>query len=87
MYAILVKYDNLRSFVTRQPKAYSKLQYESVQIYTNSLMDAFMSYRALYKQIWDQMFQVRQKTMEVMSWERKDAADAAQKTILGQTSP
>ncbi|KAH7007267.1 hypothetical protein EDB80DRAFT_880775 [Ilyonectria destructans] len=49
MYAILTKYDNLRSFVTRQPKAYSKLQYESAQIYMNVLMDAFMSYKALYK--------------------------------------
>lgn len=50
-------------------------------------MDSFMSYKALYKQVSDQMFQVRQKTMEIMSWEKKDAADAAQNTVLGETSP
>jgi len=76
-YAVLTKYENLRSFVERQPKAYSKLAYENAQIYTNVLMDAFMSYKALYKQLSDQIFQVRQKTMEILPWESKDAADNA----------
>ncbi|KAG7294217.1 hypothetical protein NEMBOFW57_004287 [Staphylotrichum longicolle] len=76
-YAVLTKYENLRSFVKRQPKSYSKLAYENAQMYTNVLMDAFMSYKALYKQLSDQIFQVRQKTMEILPWESKDAADNA----------
>ncbi|KAK4221372.1 hypothetical protein QBC38DRAFT_513609 [Podospora fimiseda] len=78
-YAILTKYENLRSFVARKPASYSKLQYENAQLYTNVLMEAFMSYKTLYKQISDYMFQIRQKTMEIVPWEKKDAADAASK--------
>lgn len=70
-YAILTKYDSLRSFVVRQPPAYSKMQYENAQMYTNVLMDAFMSYKALYKQLSDQIFQVKNKTMEILPWEGK----------------
>lgn len=85
-HAILTKYDSLRSFIEKQPPAYSKMQYENAQIYTNVLMDTFMSYKALYKQISDQMFQVRQKTMEIVSWEKKDAADAAEANASNPTT-
>ena len=53
-YAILTKYDTLRSFVARKPASYTPLQYENAQIYTNALMDSFMTYKALYKQLGDQ---------------------------------
>ncbi|RFN44900.1 hypothetical protein FIE12Z_10881 [Fusarium flagelliforme] len=70
-YAILTKYDNLRTFIARQPQGYTKLQYENAQIYTNVLMDSFMSYKALYKRISDQIFQINQKTMEIVSSDKK----------------
>ncbi|KAF3762918.1 hypothetical protein M406DRAFT_45333, partial [Cryphonectria parasitica EP155] len=50
-HAILTKYESLRSFVSLKPAQYSPLQYENAQIYTNVLMDAFMSYKSLYKKL------------------------------------
>lgn len=76
-YAILTKYDSLRSFQARKPAAYTPLQYEHAQIYTNALLDSFMSYKALYKRIGEQIFNVQGKTLEITSWEKKDASAGA----------
>lgn len=76
-YAILTKYDSLRSFVARKPAAYTPLQYENAQIYTNALLDSFMSYKSLYKRLGEQIFNVQGKTLEITSWEKKDAAASA----------
>lgn len=67
-YAILTKYDSLRSFVSRRPEAYSPIQYENAQIYTNVLMEAFMSYKSLYKKLGDQLFSIQNKTLEFEPW-------------------
>ena len=64
-YAILTKYETLRSFVARQPASFSPLQYENAQIYTNTLLDSFMSYKALYKRLGEQIFNVQGKTKEI----------------------
>ena len=58
IYAILTKYPTLRSFIQRMPAAYTPLQYENAQIYTNALLDSFMSYKALYKRLGEQIFNV-----------------------------
>lgn len=71
-YAILTKYDALRSFVARKPAAYTALQYENAQIYTNTLLDTFVSYKALYKRLGEQVFQVQGKTMEIQQWSDSD---------------
>ncbi|KAK7424025.1 hypothetical protein QQX98_000635 [Neonectria punicea] len=42
-YAILTKYDTLRSFVALRPASFSPLQYENAQMYTNVLMDAIQN--------------------------------------------
>jgi len=73
-YAILTKYDSLRSFVARKPESYTALQYENAQIYTNALMDSFMSYKSLYKQLGEHIFNVQGKTLEIVSWAEKEAA-------------
>ncbi|KAL0938569.1 uncharacterized protein CTRU02_205179 [Colletotrichum truncatum] len=62
------------------------IQYENAQIYTNMLMESFMSYKTLYKQISDQMFQVRQKTMEIVPWEVKEASEVFEKVDSAQKS-
>ena len=67
-YAILTKYDTLRSFVALKPEAYTPLQYENAQIYTNALMDAFMSYKSLYKRLGEQIFGVQGKILEIKAW-------------------
>jgi hypothetical protein len=71
-YAILTKYDALRSFVARKPASYTALQYENAQIYTNTLLDTFVSYKALYKRLGEQVFQVQGKTMEIQQWSDSD---------------
>jgi hypothetical protein len=64
-YAILGRYETLRSFVTKAPAACTPLQYENAQIYTNALLDSFMSYKALYKTIGENIFAIQGKTLEI----------------------
>ncbi|OHF00894.1 hypothetical protein CORC01_03722 [Colletotrichum orchidophilum] len=72
-YAILTKYDTLRSFVALRPASFSPLQYENAQMYTNVLMDAFMTYKSIYKKLGDQSFSIQNKILE---FEPVDAAQA-----------
>lgn len=68
-YAILSKYETLRSFVALMPANYTPLQYENAQIYTNALLDSFMGYKALYKQLGEQIFNVKGKTLVISPWD------------------
>ncbi|KAM5358857.1 hypothetical protein ACJZ2D_014916 [Fusarium nematophilum] len=45
-YAILTKYESLRSFVKLKPARYSEMKYESAQLYTYMLMDTYMDYKS-----------------------------------------
>jgi hypothetical protein len=72
IYAILTKYDSLRSFVARKPALYTSLQYENAQIYTNTLLDSFVSYKALYKRIGEQIFGVQGKVLEMVPWSNNE---------------
>lgn len=76
-YAILTKYDALRSFVEKKPAAYTPLQYENAQLYTNTLLDSFVSYKALYKRLGEQVFGVQGNTMEIIPWNDTDKEDVA----------
>ncbi|MCJ1249394.1 hypothetical protein MMC30_006617 [Trapelia coarctata] len=68
IYAIVTKYDTLRSFVKNKPAAYTKLQYENAQIYTNAMMDAYMSYKSLYTRVGSWIFDVQNKTKVIKAW-------------------
>ncbi|EXJ55901.1 hypothetical protein A1O7_08832 [Cladophialophora yegresii CBS 114405] len=76
-HAILTKYESLRSFVSLRPAAYSPIQYENAQIYTNVLMDAFMSYKSLYKKLGDQATGFQNKTLEFEPWPSSDGTDGS----------
>lgn len=78
-YAILTKYDALRSFVAKKPAAYTALQYENAQIYTGSLLDAFISYKAMYKRLGEQIFEVQGKTLDLIPWGDADKGDVAKR--------
>ncbi|KAK5942982.1 hypothetical protein PMZ80_003987 [Knufia obscura] len=82
-YAILTKYDSLRSFVALKPKAYTKLQYENAQIYTNALMDAFMTYKSLYKKLGEQMVSIQNKMLEIVQWDQDSAQSLSHSTDAG----
>ncbi|KNG51198.1 hypothetical protein DDE82_005910 [Stemphylium lycopersici] len=76
-YAILTKYDSLRSFVAKKPASYTALQYENAQIYTSTLLDSFVSYKSLYKRLGEQIFGVQGKLLEITPW-----SDDEQKKVL-----
>ncbi|RYN93450.1 hypothetical protein AA0119_g9487 [Alternaria tenuissima] len=67
-YAILTKYDSLRSFVAEKPASYTALQYENAQVYTSTLLDSFVSYKSLYKRLGEQIFGVQGKLLEITPW-------------------
>jgi hypothetical protein len=71
-YAILTKYDSLRSFVSAKPASYTTLQYENAQIYTSTLLDSFVSYKSLYKRLGEQIFGVQGKLLEIMPWNEEE---------------
>ncbi|PWN86841.1 hypothetical protein FA10DRAFT_213195, partial [Acaromyces ingoldii] len=50
-HAILTRYDTLRSFVRLRPRPLSKIGYENAAVYTNTLMDAYLEYKSLYKRV------------------------------------
>ncbi|KAL9115746.1 MAG: hypothetical protein Q9227_000114 [Pyrenula ochraceoflavens] len=85
-YAILTKYDSLRSFVARKPATYTALQYENAQIYTGALLDSFISYKALYKRLGEQIFQVQGKTMEIQKWSDRDQQTVSEVSDTSSTS-
>ncbi|EME41203.1 hypothetical protein DOTSEDRAFT_55095 [Dothistroma septosporum NZE10] len=65
IYAIITKYESLRTFVATKPEGYTKLQYENAQIYTNALMDSYMSYKSLYTKLGAQIFDVQSGTKTI----------------------
>ncbi|KAF2743081.1 hypothetical protein M011DRAFT_529339 [Sporormia fimetaria CBS 119925] len=81
-YAILTKYDALRSFQATKPAAFTPLQYENAQIYTNTLLDSFVSYKAMYKRLGEQIFGIQGKTLEIVPWPESD-----KDSVMTSTSP
>lgn len=56
-YAILTKYTALASF-QKQLTKFSPLDYENAGIYTGALLDAYMDYKALWKQISNATYEI-----------------------------
>ncbi|KAK0529324.1 hypothetical protein OC834_003732 [Tilletia horrida] len=50
-YAVLTKYENLRSYLELKPVRLTPLRYELAQLYTNQLSDAFLEYKSLVKRL------------------------------------
>ncbi|KAG7406377.1 hypothetical protein Forpe1208_v013961 [Fusarium oxysporum f. sp. rapae] len=69
-YAILTKYESLRSFMALKPPALTPMFYENAAIYTNALLDAYMDYK-------------NAGTKKFQPWD--DVAEFADKTTLGKT--
>ncbi|RPA86777.1 hypothetical protein BJ508DRAFT_410962 [Ascobolus immersus RN42] len=58
-YAILTKYDALRSYQTLKPAALSPLFYENATLYTNALLDSYMDYKSFYKTLQSDLAEVQ----------------------------
>ncbi|KAF5001944.1 hypothetical protein FGRMN_685 [Fusarium graminum] len=61
-YAILTKYESLRSFMMLKPEKLSTIMYENAAIYTNALLDAYMDYKNIYRNISSELFDIYAET-------------------------
>lgn len=59
IYAMLSKYESLRSFLELKPPNANPLDYENAKLYTNSLMDSYMTYKSLYQECGTAIFDVQ----------------------------
>ncbi|PCD30265.1 hypothetical protein FGRA07_10415 [Fusarium graminearum] len=57
-YAILTKYEALRSFMALKPETLLPIMYENAAIYTNALLDAYMDYKNIYRNISSDLFDI-----------------------------
>jgi hypothetical protein len=80
IYAVLTKYETLRSFVALKPGNFSPLQYEVAQIYTNALLDVYMEYKSMYKDITVNINLIRSGVSQFMD---RTSADGTTVTGLG----
>ncbi|KAM3081835.1 hypothetical protein ACMFMG_004305 [Clarireedia jacksonii] len=85
-YAILTKYDSLRSFVAAKPTSYTRLQYGNAQIYTNALMNFFMAYKLLEKRLDEQISNVKNETLELVPWASVDGTAGTTNTSSIETT-
>ncbi|KAK7229795.1 hypothetical protein V2G26_001965 [Clonostachys chloroleuca] len=67
-YAILTKYEALRSFMALKPAALSPMYYENAAIYTSSLLDAYMDYKNIYRNLGTQLFDIQAGTKKFVEW-------------------
>ncbi|OBS23324.1 hypothetical protein FPOA_03873 [Fusarium poae] len=71
-YAILTKYESLRSFMALKPPKLTPMYYENASIYTNALLDAYMDYKNIYRNIGNQLFDIQAGTKKIAPWGAKD---------------
>ncbi|KAK0521496.1 hypothetical protein OC842_006758 [Tilletia horrida] len=78
-YAILTKYETLRSYQALKPKEVTPIAYENATAYANELMDTFMTYKALYGRLTTQISDVDNGTIKFKKIENeKQKQDAHQ---------
>ncbi|KAB2572405.1 hypothetical protein DBV05_g8943 [Lasiodiplodia theobromae] len=74
-YAILTKYETLRSFLALKPEKLIPLYYENATMYTNSLLDTYMDYKNMYRKLSTEMFDVQSGSKRYMPM-NETAADS-----------
>ncbi|KAF0636019.1 hypothetical protein FPSE5266_20341 [Fusarium pseudograminearum] len=70
-YAILTKYESLRSFMALKPPALTPMYYENASIYTNALLDAYMDYKNIYRTIGTQLSDIQAGNKRLQAWDAK----------------
>ncbi|KAH6991891.1 hypothetical protein EDB82DRAFT_573679 [Fusarium venenatum] len=71
-YAILTKYESLRSFMALKPPALTPMYYENASIYTNALLDAYMDYKNIYRNIGTELYDIQAGTKRIEPWVSKE---------------
>ncbi|PTB62067.1 hypothetical protein BBK36DRAFT_1163396 [Trichoderma citrinoviride] len=67
-YAILTKYESLRSYMALKPPKLKPMFYENAAIYTNALLDAYMDYKNIYRTLGTQLFDIQASTKKFVGW-------------------
>ncbi|EAW12959.1 uncharacterized protein ACLA_013960 [Aspergillus clavatus NRRL 1] len=67
-YAILTKYESLRSFMALKPPELKPMFYENAAIYTNSMLDAYMDYKNIYRNLGSNLFDIQAGTKKFGDW-------------------
>ncbi|KAF5237904.1 hypothetical protein FAUST_5856 [Fusarium austroamericanum] len=70
-FAILTKYESLRSFMALKPPALTPMYYENASIYTNALLDAYMDYKNIYRTIGTQLSDIQAGNKRLQAWDAK----------------
>ncbi|PWN86839.1 hypothetical protein FA10DRAFT_289427 [Acaromyces ingoldii] len=73
-YAILTKYENLRSFQALKPPKLTPIAYENASLYTNELLDVFMTYKSIYTRLTVLIADVQSNTLKFTKAELVGAA-------------
>ncbi|KAE8267394.1 hypothetical protein A4X09_0g4946 [Tilletia walkeri] len=68
-YAVLTKYETLRSYLALKPAKLTPLRYELAQMYTNILLDAYMEYKSLARRISSDIADVQAGLKEIQSYD------------------
>ncbi|RHZ67383.1 uncharacterized protein CDV56_109620 [Aspergillus thermomutatus] len=67
-YAILTKYESLRSFMALKPPELKPMFYENAAIYTNAMLDAYMDYKNIYRNLGTYLFDIQAGTKKFSDW-------------------
>ncbi|KAL7815141.1 hypothetical protein V8C26DRAFT_402544 [Trichoderma gracile] len=88
-YAILTKYESLRSYMALKPPKLKPMFYENAAIYTNALLDAYMDYKNIYRTIGTQLFDIQAGTKKFVEWpdEVKAYADTTTLSLIDDEKP
>ncbi|KAK0558177.1 hypothetical protein OC861_006967, partial [Tilletia horrida] len=70
IYALLTKYETLRSYQVLKPIKATELDYKSAALYTSDLLDTFTAYRALYNRLSAQIGDVQRGQIKFKVEER-----------------
>ncbi|KAK0549211.1 hypothetical protein OC846_004165 [Tilletia horrida] len=85
-YAILTKYENLRSYQVLKPPSVTPLDYKNASAYTNELLDVFMSYKQIYSRLTAQISDIQSGQLKFKIMEEADQktrADALAAALSG----
>ncbi|KAL6695235.1 hypothetical protein J3F84DRAFT_395426 [Trichoderma pleuroticola] len=88
-YAILTKYESLRSYMALKPPELKPMYYENAAIYTNTLLDAYMDYKNIYRTLGTQFFDIQAGTKKFVGWSQDGGkfADSTTLSLINDETP
>ncbi|KAK0541898.1 hypothetical protein OC846_006907, partial [Tilletia horrida] len=79
-YALLTKYETLRSYQVLKPLKATELDYKSAALYTSDLLDTFTAYRALYSRLSAQISDVQRGQIKFNAEKRPELVTLSEAT-------